>query len=523
MSPVDAIVGLDIGTTRVKAAVFDREGREVAFAARIVETLCNEPGMAEQDAWTVWESASNVIAESVEKAVHSGYRIAAVGVTGQGDGLWPMDEQIRPVGRAILWWDTRANGVLERWARLGLLDRYRQITGHGLFAGMQLPILAWLQCARPAEARRIRWPLFAKDWVRLCLCDFAAEVVTDPGSWERSVGALLRSAAGAELLRYMGLEVSHLRFPAVAEAGTFVGRVGKRAAAMTGLLSGTPVSVGVMDVTSTALGLGATKPRDGIVILGTTAYAGLVYRSTDEEAVGHPSLPHGVPGLRLVGMGTLAGTPNLDWALALLRLEDLHCSPERLDELVASVPPGSDGVIYLPFISPGGERAPFLDPRARAQFCGLTARHGPPQLLRAVMEGVTYSVRHCYEALGKVPDEVYLGGGGSRSSQWTEIVANVLARPVMVSYGSDFATRGAALLAGHAAGVYRRLEMAPPLFSRVAPDSDRVRVYDGWFRLYRKWVEAQQELWQEMACLREQARAVRVGEARVTGTAGEEG
>lgn len=493
-----AALGIDLGTTRIKAAVFDERGHEVAEASVPAPGARSGAGLSEQSMEEVRDRAFQCTALCVQEAAARGYGVAAVGVTGQGDGLWPVDGELRPVGPAMTWMDARAADIIEEWAAAGLLHRYRDMLGHAPFSGCQVALLAWLYRHRRPAFSAIRWALVAKDWIRLCLADFQAPPVTDVGTWRRTAAHLQHSEEGRRLARAMGLPDALPPNPEPVPWNRLAGFVGPEAARRTGLAEGTPIAVGVNDTVSTALGLGAVKEGDGVVIIGTTTFSGILQRE-DASDPGFQGSTYPAPGLALRGMGTLAGGPNLDWVRSLLAPGATPMDAAALDGLAAQAPPGAGGVLYFPFINPGGERAPFLDPFARAQFSGLSLEHGAPHLLRAALEGIALSSRSIFEALGGRLDRVLLGGGVSRLNTMARIVSSVLDRPVFRPEGSDFATRGAALAAGCAAGIYPTVHMPPATGDPIHPEPRDAALYDRLFDLYRKWIETQQPLWRALA------------------------
>lgn len=468
-------IGLDAGTSLVKAVLFDDTLAVVRHAARRTGAHAPRPLWSEVDPDAVWRAAVaclRAFTDGLDPA-----RIGGIGVTGCMVGACLVDARHRPVRRAILHNDGRAQALIEQLqARTpDLLERVFATSGIALQQGCTLPVLAWLDSHEPEALDRAAAVLGMKDWLRLQLTGELAGDPTEAAVAPGDARTRARSPVMAELFG-VGHRVGLL--PAVRPSESRAGGLAEPAARACGLRPGTPVAVGCGDVPACALGAGVVRPGEALTVLGTTCLNGVVVRepALDGLPVGlHFAIPAG--GFLRV-MVNIAGTSNIDWATArfLAHLPE----PERLAAMMAQAeasPAGALGLTWLPYLSGQGIVAPFLDPHARGALCGLEEAHGTAEILRAIHEGVAYAIRDCFEALGALPDSVVLAGGGGRSPFWSQMIADVLGRPVLVPEGGELGARGAALLATVAAGrhaepISAAIALAPAIARRHDPRAE---------------------------------------------------
>lgn len=496
------LLGLDVGTSRIKAVVFDGAGVELASGQRTVVTETPHPGWAEQDMDAVWAAAADVIRHALGSLPAGPGSIEAIGVTGQGDGAWMIDGAGRPVGKAPLWSDGRAAPIIERWDREGVLQDAFEPNGTILWPGAQAPLLVWLREHEPDRIERMRSVFCAKDWVRFRLTD---EVATDTTDASIPFLRLATGAYDADQLRRLGLLDLQDRLPAVLAPHATAGVVTAAAAVATGLRPGTPVVAGMLDGVACGIGVGAVAPGQAMTILGTTALVGLVLDKPVFTPAGiGATVCHALAGRWLRILGAMAGTPNLDWYLATIggtyaQEATTHDTSvyELLDAAIARSPPGAHGVLYHPFLL--GERAPFLEPAATGAVFGLSATTTRDDVTRAIYEGISFAVRHCLESITGQVDEVRLAGGGAGSRVWAQLLADVTRVPMVVPVGSHFGARGAAIAAGLGTGVYPSYEEAVRRAVRVErrhePDMNVRQRYAERFARYLELIESQRAFW----------------------------
>ena len=491
------LIGVDAGTTVIKAVAFSLDGEELHQHSIDNAVDHPEPGYAEQSMDDTWEKTAMAI-RAVVAELDSDDEIVGLGVTAQGDGCWFVDSDGKPIRPAILWSDSRASDIVGRWADEGIDQEIYDICGGGLFPGSSLTILQWLTEHEPQTVEEIDTVFWCKDWLKYKLTDV---ICSDPTDMSLPYLDIESCEYADEVLELVGMSHMSETLPPLKNGDEVIGEVTAAAAEATGLPAGTPVVSGFFDVPASAIGSGASRAGDGSSVVGTTS---LNQTLLDEPYKG--STPVGIT----VGLGvddkwcrfmaSMTGTPNLDWALD----EIMAFSEFNLVEMaVGDIPIGADGVIYHPFLSSAGERAPFSDPNARAQFMGLTQEHTQAHLVRAVYEGISLAMRDCYEHLPYDAEEIFLSGGGAKSDFWCQMFADTLDATIAVPRGSEFGAQGAALLAGMGVGVYEDLESAVDQTSAVdrsfEPRPAKAEQYDRWYDVYKEAYEATFEVWSERA------------------------
>lgn len=450
------VLGLDAGSSVVKAACFDTDGNMISVATRRTPLLRPGDGRVEADPELCWSATCAVLREVVAESGVAPDAIAGLGLTAAMVGLWLLDAEGNPVRPGINWEDSRSQPMLDRMIaeRPTLMSEIFAASGSVMQQGCTLPLLATLAVQEPGSIARAAAAVSYKDFLRARLTGRIAidrsEAAVAPGDARRqSVSPAMRSLFGLGGLAHL--------FPEPLDSAVEGGRLTAAAAAATGLPEGLPVAVGTGDVPATVIGAGGLVPGAATAVLGTTCMLGVV----SETPVFTPpdlGLLFSLPGGSWYrAMVNVAGTLNLDWAMTLVA-PDLAEAPDgfaRLSAEVAAVPVGARGVSYLPYLSASGIIAPVADPAARAQFAGLTPAHGRADLLRAVYEGVAFAMADLADALNLDPDATLtLTGGGSNSRLWCDMIAEVLGRDVIVPDGAEFGARGAAMLAAVMVGAH---------------------------------------------------------------------
>ena len=460
------LVGLDVGTTGVKALALSPAGEVLARAEESYELSTPRPGWAEQDPEDWWRAAERALARL-------GGRPTAIGLSGQMHGLVVLDDEDRVLRPAILWNDQRTGAeCAEIEERVGLA-RLIRLTGNRALTGFTAPKLLWLRRHEPTTYARIAHVLLPKDYVRLRLTGEHAIDVADAS------GTLLFDVAGRRWSREMleALELDPAWLPRTLESPDVSGTTA----------AGIPVAAGAGDQAAAALGVGVDRPGPVSVVLGTSGvvFAALPAFAADRQARVH-AFCHAVPG-GWHAMGVmLSAAGSLRW------LRDTLASGRGYEELIAAAeewPPGSEGLIFLPYLT--GERTPHADPNARAAFTGLTIRHDLGAFVRAVLEGVAYGLRDSLELLrelGVDPEAGHVSGGGARSEHWLRILASVLGLPIRRTAADEGSAYGAALLGGVAAGVFRDVHEAVAhcvrLVDAAEPDPRWSAAYERGYRRF---------------------------------------
>ncbi|MER6343042.1 FGGY family carbohydrate kinase [Streptomyces sp. NPDC001595] len=452
-------VGIDVGTSMVKAAGFDGGGRELAVAARPVG-LALRGGAVEQDMEEVYAAVVAVLGELTARVPEP---VELAGLTGQGDGVWLVDGRGRPVRAAVSWMDGRAHELLDGWLADGTFETVFRRTGGAMFPGSPGPLLAWLDRHEPAVLDAAATALYCKDMVFRRLTGAAA--ATDVSDASMPFLDPRTRTYDNRVVELLGLTRRRRLLPAVSDPVATAESLGE------GLPAGTPIADGPYDLPACALGAGVTRPGDGLLIVGT-CLAGLVV-TTEVDLTGEPAglyICTDRPGHWLRAMPAMAGTAALDWVLATTGVRH-----EEVDGLLADTPPGARGVRVLPYFAPSGERAPFVEPRLRAELSGVSLETTRADLVRATCEGIGYAARHCLEAAG-LTGALAVCGGGTRSSAWTRLLADVLGRPLRFAEG-EVGARGAVLAAAGRFGVALDAAAWSEPTAVVEPDPERAAFY----------------------------------------------
>lgn len=453
-------VGIDVGTSVVKAAAFDGTGRELAVEARPVG-LSLQGGCVEQDMEEVYGAVVGVLERLTSRVAEP---VELAGLTGQGDGVWLVDAEGRPVRAAASWMDGRAHELVDQWLADGTFDTVFRRTGSAMFPGCPGPLLAWLDRHEPKTLDAARAAVYCKDMVFQRLTG-AARAVTDVSDASMPFLDPRTRTYDNGVVELLGLTRRRGLLAPVSDPIATAETRGE------GLPSGTRISNGPYDLPACALGAGVTAPGDGLLIVGTCLAA--LVATTDLDLTGEPAglyISTDRAGHRLRAMPAMVGTAALDWVLSTTGVRH-----EQVDGLLASTPPGAHGVRVLPYFAPSGERAPFVEPRLRAELTGVCLESTPADLVRAVCEGIGYAARHCLEAAG-LTGTLAVCGGGTRSPAWMRLLADVLGRPLGVVEG-EVGARGAVLAAAERYGVALDTAVWTKPTAIVEPDAARAAYY----------------------------------------------
>lgn len=493
---MDYILGIDVGTSNVKAVLFDENGTEVKVASRESETINDGGNWEEQDMTQVWLKVKSCVRELMDSGTVDKNEIKGIGVTGQGEGCWLIDEQGEPVQNAILWCDGRAvsevKEITEEHPEIGKL--YHETTGTPPLLGNQMILLKWMKNNRKEVLDRASRLIFCKDWVRYKMTGIIGTEITD--SFTSLVDARTGKIAD-ELMKELDIYEYRGYLPDPVSSDYITGGISESFAEEVGLATGTPVVAGALDTSATAIGLGAIHEKDACVILGTTCASEIVMRKEDCRfgAENTRYEKHPIEELYVELQPTLNGTPNIDWLLEnIATTKDFN----EIDRIVDSVPVGCGGVVYHPYISVAGERAPFYHPYARASFFGISQVTTRNQLIRAVYEGISMSIRDCLQNVDK-EGTIFLAGGGAKSPVWAQMIADVMGMKVMIPQGKELGAKGVSIIAGVKLGIYRSYEeaiqKACTFRQTYEPNLKRTQKYDLLYELYRQVRLHNQQIW----------------------------
>lgn len=480
-----------MGTGGTRAMVIDRDGRVVSSATADHQPFASpQIGWAEQNPEDWWRATCLAIRQALANSKLTAKDIACVGFSGQMHGAVLLDERESVVRPALVWCDVRTEKQCRDLTKALGLQRLIQLTCNPALPNFTLTKILWVRENEPENWKRVRHFLLPKDYVRFRLTGERSTDVADAS------GTLLLDVAhrrwSQEMLDAAALDESLL--PTVHESPEVCAKVSAQGAAECGLGAGTPVVAGAGDQAAGAVGMGIVSPGTVSATIGTS---GVVFAATDRPALDTRgrihTFCHAIPGRWHVMGVTQAAGLSLRWFRDTFTIDSngAPASYDRLTAEAAKIPAGADGLLWTPYLM--GERTPHLDGSARGALVGLTASHTRGHVVRAILEGVAFSLRDTFTLFQEmsVPvNSVRLGGGGARSPLWRQIQADVYGRSVELVAAEEGAAYGAALLAAVGAGVWPSVDAACAaavrVASRVEPQPSAVATLNVSYAAYRR-------------------------------------
>ncbi len=507
---MEYLLGIDLGTSSVRAALVTADGRVAGIAGQEYPILTPYPDWAEQDPEAWWQATAGVIRRVIAAAGIQPAALKAIGLSGQMHGLVLLDQAGRVIRPAIIWPDKRSRAECLAIAAKIAPDRLYDITGLPTMTGFFGVSLLWIKNHEPQHYRRIHAALLPKDFIRYRLTGELATDVTD-GS-----GTLLfdvrRRNWSAEIIDALELSPGYL--PTPLESASSAGRVTQAAAEVTGLATATPVIAGGGDQLMGAIGAGITRPG---MVASTIGTGGQVF-TTARQAVFDPgrrihTLCHALPDAWFLMGAILSAGLSLRWFKEnLCELENLASSVantdvyEILSRSAAAAEPGAQGLIFLPYLC--GERTPYMDPNAKGCFIGLSLAHRKPHLVRAIMEGVSFALKDSlaiFAELGIPVQTVICSGGAARSEVWSQIQADIYETPVTILAQQEHSVYGAALLAGIAGGIFKGgadlEQLQRPVQRQFVPNPEHTALYRRHYAIYRSLYPSLKEAYAKLAAV----------------------
>jgi len=488
------LIGIDVGTTGAKTLLIDELGNVLESVPVEYPMYTPRPQWAEQDPEDWWQATIRSIRQALRRSRINPREIAGIGLTGQMHGMVMLDAQGKVLRPCIMWNDQRTGEQCEWIMNVIGRDRFLELTLNPALPGFTAPKIIWTRENEPEVYAQAAKVLLPKDYIRYRLTGvYATEVSDASGTVLLGVGERTWSQ---QVLGALGIPASWM--PECFESPEVTGRITPEVADLTGLPAGLPVVGGAGDQAASAVGTGIVEPGLVSVTIGTS---GVVFAYTespirDPEGRLH-TFCHAVPGKWHVMGVTLSAGGSLRWVRDTLGISEKHIAAlsgvdpyEILTAEARNAPPGCEGLIFLPYLT--GERTPYPDPNARGSFFGLTLRHDKRHLVRAVMEGVAYSLRDSIELFRDlaVPiQQVRATGGGSRSLVWRQIFADVFGTELVTVNVTESTAYGAALLAGVGTGVYGSVPEACSatvhIVDRIEPASKSQAAYNEYYPVYR--------------------------------------
>lgn len=498
---MQALLGIDLGTTGVKAALFATDDGQVLADAFVDYPLYHpHPGWAEQNPADWWQATVTAIRTCITQGAQQGVQptdVRGIGFSGQMHGVVILDAQQQVIRPCIIWADQRSDAQC-RWIteKVGASQLIEYVSNPAL-TGFSAPKLLWIRDNEPELFAQARTMLLPKDYIRYRLTGVMAMEISDAAGT-----CLLDVKHGVwsqEVLRVLELDLALL--PPVVPADAISGTITAEVAALTGLAVGTPVAGGGADNACGAVGNGVVVPGLALVSIGTSGVV-LAHADTPQVDRSGPvprvhTFNHAVPhAWYLMGVTQGAGL-SLRWVRDNIGLPERALERwtgtdayEILAKEATSVPAGSDGLIFLPYLQ--GERTPHLDAYARGGWIGLTASHDRRHLIRSVLEGVAFSLKDCLAIIreqGLQLEQMRATGGGAKSPLWRQIIADILDVELVITNATEGPAFGAALLAGVASGVYSSVREAcartVKVVERTEPQAATAEAYAHVYETYK--------------------------------------
>jgi len=493
------LLGVDIGTSAVKAGVFDLEGHLLGLGRSTCEMDAPQPGWAQCDPELWWNGLVESLAGACAAAGITPDQVNAVGVGVLFPAVMPLDREGRALAPAILYCDQRSLAQVRAIENAVPLEEYQATIGNVLMPGTcAVTSIAWLRDEKPeayGDAATIGW---ANTFV---VGRLTGEFFTDP-----SMASLSGLVDISDPWEWSGelcerLNIDRERLPRIGGSGDVVGTVNGPAAEKTGLKPGTPVVCGAGDVSIAAVGAGALSTGSVMYMAGSTDCVASPWSepTSDRRWMNAGYVPRGM----WLGVGSMTSTGvSVEWFAREVLGSAGSEGMEQMTRLATSSAPGGGGLVFLPYLQ--GERTPIWDPMARGMFVGLTPSTTRAHLARAVFEGTAFGLRHVLESLegiaGSAVGRIRAFGGCTRNALWNQVKADVLQKELTVLDFQETGTLGAALLAGMGAGHYKSFDEAIAVAKSVAgghavsPDSSHAGIYDELFDVYTQCYPATRDV-----------------------------
>ena len=503
------VLGIDLGTSATKTVLFDEKGNVVASASREYPLSQPKNGWAEQEPIDWYNAGIETIAEVVATSGINKEDIVSLGISGQMHGLVMLDENCDVLRPSIIWCDQRTGKECDELTEKLTREKLIEITANPALTGFTASKILWVKNNEPEIFEKCRHILLPKDYLRFRLTgDFATEVSDASGMQILDVPGRCWSQV---MIDALGIKKEYL--PKVYESPEVTGKINKETADKTGLSENTLVVGGAGDNAAAAVGMGVVKEGKAFTTIGTS---GVVFAHTDAPVIDKGGRVHtfccAVPGKwHVMGVTQGAGL-SLQWFKKQFCLEETNKAEAEnrsaydvMTDEADKIPVGCDRLLYLPYLM--GERTPHLDPDCRGVFFGISAMHTRAHFIRAVLEGVSYSLYDCVcvlKEMGITPAEMLVCGGGGKSEFWRQMLCDIFAVPVKTAESSEGPALGVAVLAAVGAGLYNSVEEACETMVRYSdtassPDSEKTAQYMNYHKIYTKLYSDLKDTYKDLA------------------------
>lgn len=479
------LMGIDLGTSSVKTVIMDLDGNIVGIGQENYDVQTPSIGYAEQDIELLWEATARTIRQAITNGNINSSDIKSIGFSGQMHGLVLLDKQMKPIRPAIIWADQRTKQEINNIYSIIGMDEFRKTTLNSLSTGFFICSLMWIRDNEPKNYNEAYKAILPKDYIRYKMCGELATDVTDASATLAFDTA--KRCWATDIIEKIGIDPG--LFPKHGESYQIAGEITKECEEKTGLRCKTPLVYGGGDSLMHSVGNGIIKPGVVSANIGTAGQLSSAVNSpVFDKQFRTNTFCHAQDDLWIIFGGHLNGGIVLKW------LRDNYfpqLSYKEFDNIAEGIPAGSEGAIFLPYLS--GERTPYQDPFAKGILFGMTLRHSYKHMVRAVMEGVILSLRlslEIFKELNIPVERVVASGGGANSNIWLQMQADIFNTDIYTVSGKEEACTGAAIVAGVGVNIYKSIEEACLFIIKykqkvTVPNVENSKVYNEAFEKYK--------------------------------------
>jgi len=498
------LLGLDIGSTVLKAAIFDLDGNELGVYGELAETYSPEPGYYERDIEELWSANVGAIKGVIENAGIDGEEIVAISLTGHGNGVHLLDAEAKPVRRAIEGADSRALPYLKKLENEGYYDKVHPENMQVLWPALSFVLMRWLKENEPESYNKTKHFLTAHDYIRFRLTrELRSEITCISGT------GLINTKAqkiDRDLLKLGGIDEVADMIPPLVGSFDKAGTITKEVAEQIGLREGVPVFGGCYDIDSASLATGSIDETRICIIVGTWANNQYIGQTPIVAKEFFSTTIFSRPGYYLMLEGSPTSASNLEWFIGEFLQEEKKLAEnagksvyELCNSALNDINPEDSDLIYLPFLYGSN-----VNPLAQGSFIGLQGWHSRKHVVRAIYEGICFSHRFHIEKLLKYldpPEAARIAGGGAKSDEWGQMFADVLQMPIEVTSSSELGAHGAAICAAVGVGQYANVDDAVAKMVKIkkvfTQDESKKEIYDKKYKRYLEAIKALDGYWNQ--------------------------
>lgn len=498
-------IGLDNGGSVTKAAIFDDTGKEIAISQTQVEPIMPKVGFVERDAKELYNANIKCIRDVIEKSGIEPINIAAISVTGFGNGLFLVGENGEPVYNAVISTDTRAAKYVKRWYADGVFDKILPKTNQVIWAGQIGPLLAWFRDNMPDVLNKARYVFSCTDFIRFKLTGEAYGEISNMSA--ASIMNIKEKKYDENVLEGFGIRTYKTLLPPLKNSDEICGRITKEVSRLTGIPEGTPVAGGMVDFAACPLATGVINEDVLSAVAGTWSINSYIAKEPIVDRNIFMNNLYPIEGYFQIWEGSMTSASNLEWFVQKFMQEEKKETSkvgrkvyQVCDDMVVKIAPQDCPIVFLPFLF-----GTNVNPDAKACFMGLNYMHDKSHIVRAIFEGVVFSTMFHVEKLLKYkkspPKSIRISGGAANSRVWVQMFADTLNLPVEVSQAKELGAMGAAMSAAVSIGQFKTLKEAAEKYVKISyicyPDENTIDVYKKKYIFYKKVIKQMNDLWSQ--------------------------